>query len=47
MINTPVRTTSLRIKKHNKNQMELEQLCHYTNLQPLWWYDNLSKGNEI
>lgn len=27
-----------------KNQQELEELCHYKNLQPLWWYDNLSKG---
>lgn len=26
------------------NQQELEILCHYKNLQPLWWYDNLSKG---
>ena len=30
-----------------KNQQELEELCHYKNLQPLWWYDNLSKGGNI
>ena len=26
---------------------ELELLCKYTNLQPLWAFDNLSKGNKI
>ena len=25
----------------------LEQLCHYTNYQPLWKQDNLSKGNRL
>lgn len=29
-----------------KTQGEMERLCHYKNLQPLWWYDNLSKGNK-
>jgi hypothetical protein len=22
---------------------EIFQLCHFTNLQPLWWYENLEK----
>jgi len=28
-----------------KSQEEMENLCHYTNLQPLWVLDNLKKGN--
>lgn len=30
-----------------KNEEELYGLCHYTNLQPLWCTENLSKGNKI
>jgi len=30
-----------------KSQKELEKLCHWTNLQPLWAIDNLKKKNKI
>jgi hypothetical protein len=30
-----------------KTSDDMEQLCHYKNLQPLWWYDNLSKSGTI
>ena len=26
---------------------QLKKCCNYKNLQPLWWYDNLSKGIKI
>lgn len=29
------------------NSEEMNKLCHYSNLQPLWAYDNLRKGNKI
>jgi hypothetical protein len=30
-----------------KNEQELKQLFHYTNLQPLWKLDNLKKGDKL
>lgn len=29
-----------------KDIKELEKLCHYTNLQPMWWRDNIIKGSK-
>ena len=26
---------------------QLKECCHYTNLQPLWWWENLEKGDKI
>jgi hypothetical protein len=30
-----------------KNEDELKKLCHYTNLQPLWWFENLEKRDKV
>ena len=26
---------------------KMEKLCHYSNLQPLWWWENLQKGDKL
>ena len=30
-----------------RSSEELEKLCHYTNLQPLWFEDNIKKSNKF
>ena len=30
-----------------KCEEEVKRLCHYTNLQPLWWWENLAKSNKL
>ncbi len=30
-----------------KDENDIYKLCHYTNLQPLWWDENMSKGNRF
>jgi hypothetical protein len=36
------------VASFNLNDPEEQKKCnHYTNLQPLWWWENLSKGNKI
>jgi hypothetical protein len=34
------------LSKVNLNvEEDVKKVCHYTNLQPLWWHENLKKGN--
>lgn len=39
--------TPLATLKNIDDQEQLKKICHYTNYQPLWECDNLSKGDSI
>lgn len=28
-----------------RNNSSLKKVCHYTNMQPLWWFENIRKGS--
>jgi len=30
-----------------RDESQIKEAFHYTNLQPLWWYDNLEKGDRV
>jgi len=30
-----------------RDESQIKEAFHYTNLQPLWWYDNLKKGDRV
>lgn len=30
-----------------RNDADVRRVMHYTNLQPLWWRENISKGNRV
>ena len=32
---------------YGKTEIEMINLCHYTNLQPMWGKDNFSKGSKL
>jgi len=32
---------------YGKTEEQIYKLCHFSNIQPLWWKENFSKGNKI
>jgi len=36
------------LSNYNLNDpIQFKEACHYTNLQPMWWQENILKGNKI